>query len=83
MTIEEKKNRLAENLDLRPSTASIAVDMLEKQKMFLVAIARNEYNRGVTDVLKILEEEMISENVSFKDGTIKDRILALKGGEQE
>lgn len=78
MTREEKKNHLAENLNLRPSTASIAVDMLEQQEMFIATIARNEYNRGVTDVLKILEEEMINENVSFKGGTIKDRILALK-----
>lgn len=79
MTRKEKKDHLAETLNIRPSTASIAVDMLEQQKIFLALIARNEYNRGVTDVLEILEEEMINENVSFKGGTIKDRILALKG----
>lgn len=77
MTMEEKRSRVANDLDLRPSTAALAVEMLEKQKEFLAAIARSEYNRGVADVLAILEEEMLEENVSFKGGVIKERILAL------
>lgn len=56
MTREEKKCCLAETIDIRPSTASIAVDMLEQQEMFIAAIARNEYNRGVIDALEIIEK---------------------------
>lgn len=93
MTKEDKVIRMSENLDLRPSTAAIAVEMLDKQKEFLMALAENEYNRGVTDALGVIDEMERDTSYVFAmvDGKangvlcnsrdVRDRILALKGGE--
>lgn len=56
MTKEDKVIRMSENLDLRPSTAAIAVEMLDKQKEFLMALAENEYDSGFSKAIdRVLE----------------------------
>ena len=95
MTIEEKRNLISENLNLNSSTAAIAVEMLEKQREFLVAIAKNNYEIGgyetVGEILEIIDiyatyifgNGLSEENQIALWDDMRDKVLALKGGEQE
>lgn len=91
MTEQEKQNYLSKELNLDSYTAKLAVDMLASQRAFLIAIAMREHDRCITDVTEIIDKYVtyIFGNGLSEEKRIalwndmRDRILALKGGEQE